>query len=170
LPWQQAEQAAALARNEWGINQGGPISNKDYCGLLDIPVTFLEGDRVRNLPLAAGFRDAAAQGCLKVMLTKHPISSRRFELTRLIGDDLAIQASENLLPATHAKTARQKFQRAFAQELLCPYVALDSFFGGKIPDDDEMEEAADYFLVSPLLIKTTLFNRGRLSRYELAQG
>jgi len=168
FPWQQAEQAAILTRGAWGLSQGEPIHNKDFCDLLGLPVAFLERGCARQSSLAAGFRDTPVHDGLKVMLTKRPVTSRRFELSRLIGDDLSTQITENLLPATHAKTSRQKFQRAFAQELLCPYKALDSFFGDKVPDDDEMEEAADHFLVSPLLLKTILVNRGRLSRFELA--
>lgn len=171
LPWQQAEQAAGLVRNEWGLSADEPIANKVLSDRLGIPLALLaDADIAANYPLAAGFREEAARGRLKVMLTKRSLTGRRFELTRLIGDDLAAQATESLLPATHAKTSRQKFQRAFAQELLCPYAALDQFFGSASPEDDAMEEAAAHFEVSPLLVETTLVNRGRLPRSELAQG
>lgn len=171
LPWQRAERAAALVRDEWGVSSGEPIRSKDLCDLLSAPLTLLsDADSAGNYPLAAGFREEAAQGSLKVMLTKRSLTGRRFELTRLIGDDLAAQTTENLLPATHAKTARQKFQRAFAQEILCPFAALDAFFGGEIPDDDKMEDAAAHFQVSPLLVETTLVNHDRLPRFEFAQG
>lgn len=171
LPWQQAERAAGLVRDEWDINSDEPIRNKDLSDLLGISLAHLsDSDSAGNYPLAAGFRNAAADSGLKVMLTKRSLTGKRFELARLVGDDLAAPATEQLLPATNAKTSRQKFQRAFAQELLCPFAALDVFIGGEIPDDDKMEEAAAHFQVSPLLVKTTLVNRGRLSRFELARG
>lgn len=171
LPWKQGARAAELVRDAWDVNSGEPILNKNLCDLLGIPLPVLSGaESARTYPMAAGFRDRAAEDGLKVILTKRPITGRRFELARLVGDDLVTNTGENLLPVTNAKTARQKFQRAFAQELLCPFVALDEFFGGKTPDDDEMEAAAGHFHVSPLLIKTTLVNRGRLPRYELAPG
>jgi hypothetical protein len=168
-PWQQGARSAALVRNAWGIHAGEPIANKKLCDLIDIPGKILSGEAdIEYCPMAAGFRNCADRDGLKLILTKHPITGRRFELARLIGADLSAKTCETLLPVTNAKTTRQKFQRAFAQELLCPFVSLDEYFGGKIPDDDKIELAADHFHVSPLLVKTALVNRGRLPRYELA--
>jgi len=42
----------------------------------------------------------------------------------LVGDHLYAHAADRVLPATDAGTARQKFQRAFAQALLCPFDTL----------------------------------------------
>lgn len=169
LPWQQGMRVAELVRNAWGIKAGEPLADKALCDLLDIPGKILS-DHVSPQPvhMAAGFRDQSAKEGLKLILTKRSVTGRRFELARLVGDDLATRTGETLLPATNAKTARQKFQRAFAQELLCPFDALDEYFRRSVPDDDALELAADYFHVSPLLVKTALVNRGRLPRYELA--
>ena len=72
-----------------------------------------------------------------------------------------------MLPATATKTARQKFQRAFAQQLLCPVDDLKGLVATNQPTDDQIEEAATEFDVSPLLIKTTLVNQGLLERQAL---
>ncbi|MDD3449040.1 MAG: hypothetical protein PHF72_08440, partial [Gammaproteobacteria bacterium] len=88
-------------------------------------------------------------------------------LARLVADHIYRSAGDRLLPATDARTARQKFQRAFAQEFLCPFTALSDFLGSTEPTDDRIEEAADLFNVSPLLVKTTLVNRGVLGREVL---
>jgi hypothetical protein len=36
------------------------------------------------------------------------------------------------------------------------------------PDEDDISEAADYFQVSPLMVRTTLVNHGQLEREALA--
>lgn len=174
-PWQRSEQAAALVRKQWGVAPGQPLRNQDLCDLLSLQASAIsDAECATPYPMAAAFRDKTAHGSLKVLLTKRRATGRRFELARLLGDELTTPPIEKLLPATPAKTARQKFQRAFAQELLCPYSELDQFFGSDFasqsPDDDAVEDAATHFQVSPLLVKTTLVNRGRLSRSEMTQG
>ena len=96
-------------------------------------------------------------------------TSRRFALARLVGDHVYSDAQEILLPATHAKTVRQKFQRAFAQHFLCPIDDLLGFLNTDDPDDEMIEDAADEFDVSPLMIKTTLVNHGVLHRQALQE-
>jgi Zn-dependent peptidase ImmA (M78 family) len=81
---------------------------------------------------------------------------KRFELCRLIADGLIAPEGEFLLPATTAKTSRQKFQRAFAQEFLCPSSALLQRFGSLPPEDEDIETAAQHFEVSPLLVRSKL--------------
>jgi hypothetical protein len=93
---------------------------------------------------------------------------RRFELCRLIAAAAEVTNGERLLPATTAKTSRQKFQRTFGQEFLCPVEALIQTLGTSHPEDDEIEAAAAQFEVSPLLVRTTLVNHGILPRDELA--
>jgi Zn-dependent peptidase ImmA (M78 family) len=73
------------------------------------------------------------------------------------------------LPATGVYTQRQKFQRAFAQEFLCPFMALREFLGKDRPDDEAIEEAASHFQVSPLLIRSALVNKGILERETLSE-
>lgn len=95
-------------------------------------------------------------------------TSRRFAFLRLVGDHLTSTPEDMLLPATEARTARQKIQRAFAQEFLCPFRDLRAFLGTDSPTDEHLEQAADTFRVSPLLVRTTLVNRGMLPRESLA--
>ena len=94
-------------------------------------------------------------------------TGRRFAVGRLLGDYLATTDAGRLLPATATKTARQKIQRAFAQQLLCPVDDLKAFLDTDYPNDDQIEEAASEFDVSPLLIKTTLVNQGLVDRQAL---
>ena len=85
----------------------------------------------------------------------------------MAADCLDNQGNEHLLPVTRASTARQKFQRAFAQEFLCPTEELKDFLEGTPMGDDDINEAAAYFEVSPLTIKRTLVNKGCLERDQV---
>jgi Zn-dependent peptidase ImmA (M78 family) len=66
------------------------------------------------------------------------------------------------LPATDAKTARQKMQRAFAIEFLCPIQSLTAFLDGDF-SSDATEEAAEHFGVSHTAVETHLVNNCLLS-------
>jgi len=48
-------------------------------------------------------------------------------------------------------------------------MALREFLGGGRPDDEAIEEAASHFQVSPLLIRSTLVNKGILERESLSE-
>ena len=68
----------------------------------------------------AGFRNGDPNS-FSVFLRGPIPASRRFALLRLVGDHLTAPRDDKLLPAArYAKTQRQKFQRAFAQEFLVP--------------------------------------------------
>jgi hypothetical protein len=103
---------------------------------------------------------------LQATLTSPHEANRRFSLLRIVADHLYAPASDHLLPVTKARTARQKFQRAFSQEFLCPSQELIEFMGNEF-SDDRLDDAAVYFNVSPLLVKSTLVNKGVLNRQEI---
>lgn len=166
-PWERARDTAHSAREEWGLGLA-PLSNHELSDLFSIPREVLEDRQgVNALPeMAAGFRNGAADR-LDVVLDKQRSTGRRFSFARLLGDHLRVGSAERLLPATRCKTARQKFQRAFAQEFLCPFEALDEFSRKGRFGDDEVDAAANHFEVSPLLVRTTLVNRGVFDRGAL---
>lgn len=164
-PWHQAREAASIAREAWGLDATEPITNEALSDLLSVRLAYIENGDSYALP-GVGVRLDDAGG-FEPVLSKRHASARRFELARLAGDSLLADPTDKLWPATNSKTVRQKFQRAFAQELLCPYDALVSFFGGVEMEDEAIEEAAQKYCVSPLLVKTTLVNHGHLDREEL---
>jgi len=166
LPWQSAGKLAARARKEWNLGDK-PLLNKRLTGLLSTTKDVLVGDSAQRSKIPFAVRKGK-NGKVDVYLHSPISANRRFALSRLIGDHLYFKNGEKLLPATRAGTVRQKFQRAFAQELLCPYTALLEKLQTEQPDDDDVAEAADYFHVSPLLVKTTLVNKGELDRSALA--
>ena len=167
IPWKRAELAAQIARDTWGLT--APVSTKAFCDILNIQEQkFMDVDFVSQQPLFAGFRSDSNPHEFCISLNGRRETSRRFALARLVGDSIVALDDERLLPGTHAKTDRQKFQRAFAQDLLCPFNALYEFLSEeKSIGDDEIYEAAQYFTVSPLLIRTTLVNKGILERESL---
>lgn len=167
LPWQNAGEAARIAREVWAI-ETGPIENKLLADLFSFPKEWIDFREVpANVPMPAGFRVSSKPEEVKIVFRrKHP-TGRRFEFARVIGDHLIARTEDKLLPITESKTERQKFQRAFAQELLCPFTELRDFMGSGEPGDEEIEEAAAYFEVSPLMIRTMLVNKGKLDRESL---
>ena len=166
IPWRRAERAAEIARDVWDLVP--PISTRKFCDLLDISQdSFLEDQSSAWGPFMAGFRDSATSERFHVSLNRKYSTSRRFDLARLLADHLVTGGQDRLLPGTRSKTSRQKFQRAFAQEFLCPFDALREHVKSGAPTSDEIDDAAQYFGVSPIVIHTTLVNKGMLERESL---
>ena len=166
--WSIAGQAARRVRDCWSLGSE-PLSNQQLADLFSMPEAMLAGESAGTaVTMSVGFRGEPGGESVEVVLGKPRSASRRFALARLVADHLYRSPGDRLLPVTDAKTARQKFQRAFAQEFLCPFSALSDFLGTAEPTDDRIEEAADLFDVSPLLVKTTLVNRGVLGREVLS--
>jgi hypothetical protein len=162
---ERAEAAARLARDAWGIDPG-PVQTDQLAELLSFSKRLITTANGSELPFEAGFRREADDPTISVALRSRHATGRRFALARLVGDHIAAR-SDRLLPATDTKTERQKFQRAFAQEFLCPFSDLLDFTGTDHPSDDTIELAADFFDVSPLLVKTTFVNKAGLERETL---
>lgn len=164
-PWQQASKLARLARREWGLGSRA-ITNKQLANLLGTkPAVF--ADRTKSpVPMPIVLR-TGSNGNFDLYFDSSWSTSRRFATGRLLGDHLSHSNGERLIPATDAKTSRQQFQRAFAQEFLCPFHALLEKINTTQPNDDDIAEAAAHFEVSPLMVRTTLVNKGELDRETL---
>lgn len=117
--------------------------------------------------MAAGFRSPAAPLQLRCFFNRrHPVS-RRFEAARLIADAVDGPADDSVLPVTEGSTARQKVQRSFAQEFLCPTKALMELLPLPYPSDALIEETAERFDVSEYTVRSALVNRGLVDRHYL---
>jgi hypothetical protein len=171
LPWQRAERVARAARHHWGL-ENGPIANRQLADILGIPVGFIDGTRADTRSfMAAGLR-TRGQDSIDIALRSRIPAGRRFELARLAADHVYAGGDDRLLPVTRAGTDRQKFQRAYAQELLLPYEELMDRLGQPEPgsaeiDDTELDEIAGEYGVSPLVARTVLVNKGILPRETL---
>ncbi len=163
FPWQRATEAARIVREVWSLPPG-PVSTSTLAGVFSVEQDSLESAMHVQGPMNAGFRNGDMDR-FNVFL-KSPIpASRRFALMRLVGDHLVAPRSDKLLPAApRAKTQRQKFQRAFAQEFLCPYPDLIEYLGSAEPADEVIEDAAHHFVVSSRMVETILVNKGDLER------
>ncbi|MFH7321499.1 hypothetical protein ACHHRT_12945 [Desulfurivibrio sp. D14AmB] len=162
-PWRKGAEAAQKVRHAWGVD-GRPLENKQLAQLLNLPGEVLEpGAGLGSsftAPYSVWMRDNNNDHEARLVLNRRPASSRRFAVCRLLGDRLlAAESGDRLYAATDAGSWRQKFQRSFAQELLCPFVSLMDFLSpGTFPNDDAIEDAACHFQVSPRLVHTTLVN------------
>ncbi len=100
---------------------------------------------------------------------RHP-RSRRFELARFVGDLLYVNSNtDTWLASTDLSTNRQKYQRAFAAEFLCPIEKLQGFLDDDFSDDN-LEDAADHFEISPATVTSLLANNNLLYREFGASG
>jgi Zn-dependent peptidase ImmA (M78 family) len=165
LPWQKAANLARLARTNWGLGKK-PIGNRALSELLSAKATIFSDNSIVATLMPLGIR-TGANATFDIYFNRPSDTTRRFAASRLLGDFLHFSNQERLLPATHAKTSRQKFQRSFAQEFLCPIDALLEKIQTNQPDEDDIQEAADHFHVSPRMVKTTLVNHGQLEREAL---
>ncbi len=165
--WQRAERAALVSREAWSL-PSGPVPTETLSDLFKISENLIlkPGDDQTGL-MPVGFRLSGNSEKINVSLQRKRTTGRRFALLRLVADHLLSEPEERLLPATDTKTERQKMQRAFAQEFLCPISDLEEFLGSGKPSDEFIDEAAAHFDVSPLLIKTKLVNHGVLPHEEL---
>ena len=171
LPWQRASRAARVAREVWQLAKD-PIATSKLTEIFGVNIQdedMVSDSMTGQIPLSAGMR-ARSDGDFDIILRQRHPTGRRFALARLIGDFLNDSKQEPLMPATNAKTNRQKFQRAFAQEFLCPaqelgdYLNLDMY---PFPTEDDIDDAAHHFDVSPATVQMTLVNKGMVEREML---
>lgn len=171
-PWQRAYKAAQVARRIWSLD-GSPLSNSQLAEIMGIKEDVLgrtsgPGSAL-EAPYSAGSRNLD-QNKSSLVLNRKLVTSRRFAACRLAGDHLCDPGDSIISAATDAGTSRQKFQRAFAQELLCPIESLMKYLDKDAPSEDDIENAADHFRVSPLLVRTTLVNHRVLPRESIVSG
>ena len=169
VPWRRARDAARIARRSWGLNS--KVDTLTLSQTFSIPEEeILEVNSNTLSPLTAGLRDDDIPEQFGFLSNRRHPHARRFAFARLVADHLTMRDHERLLPATDSKTARQKFQRAFAQEFLCPFDDLMFRFDADAPTDDAIDDTAAYFEVSPRLVENVLVNNRVLDRETLDDG
>ena len=160
-PWQYA---VAVARELWASlsTQGDVVENWQLYELLGLSVSEVEQwtPPKANRPVAIAVPFNANQ--LKIVpRKKHPMA-KRFELARLLGDYIFTNETEKKwLASTDLATSRQKYQRAFAAEFLCPINALQDFLKNDY-SESTIEDASEHFQVSEETVKSLLINNGFL--------
>ncbi len=163
IPWARGEKAASIARETWNLQ--GPVHTSQLTELYGLGPQWAKREYASSLQgLNAGFRSAEHPNQFSASLCGRHDTSRRFALARLVADHIDASEEDTLLPGTSALTSRQKFQRAFARELLCPFQDLKEYIGTESVDPDVIEDAAQHFCVSSVLIEHTLVNKNLLDR------
>ena len=157
--WRVGVEAARRIRAQEGLGTGA-VHDGSLAQLLAVPEALLSDDR--SAPELA-YDLAGERGVSRLVLRSKWHTGRRFELARLLGDYLLEPNGESLHPATQQNTYRQKKQRAFAAEFLCPIETLQDFLGDDLSDDAQ-QGAAHYFKVSPMTVSTQLVNNGLIGR------
>ncbi len=157
VPWQRGVRLARALRAGLGLGDG-PLPNARLSELLAVRETDLARPPASGFAFAVGFRDPArferVRWCAR---SRHP-KGRRFELARLLGEALMAGHADTGLPATDRGTARQKAQRAFAQELLCPEAALGKQLPLPRPTEDDVADVAERYDVSEQVVMSALLN------------
>lgn len=163
--WLAGQRAAQAIRQNIG-NDNEPLDNRKLASLIDVNPGVLDPEAGVQ-PLSFSLRNDGHRA--KIVLRSKWETGRRFDLARILGDVVASGHNDPLVVATRSSTYRQKLQRAFAAELLCPFQAIEDKLQGDY-SDDQQEEVAAHFQVSPLTIRTLLVNHCRLEWDEIAAG
>jgi hypothetical protein len=156
-PWRQAQQLAHALRQHLGLSNE-PIPTALLCDLFGLsPQTFESTLPPRRQPIAIAVPGPTGQ--IALHLRKFYPSARRFELARCLGDAL-INGSrpESWYVSSDIPTYRQKIQRAFAAEFLCPAEgAMEQLCGDY--SEPAVEQVAERFGVSPEIVENLIANQ-----------
>lgn len=164
-PWQVGRELANSVRRDMG-QQAGALNNSALTALLGIKEDLFTPVTQRNLPMGLGVRTSeGSQAVLHFRKRNQP--GLRFEAARFLADSLFAPAEDSWLPLTDRATARQKFQRAFAAELLMPIDEIIELIG-ETRTSDRFEDVGDQYGVSPLAVRSHLANHGMLRPEEVA--
>ena len=122
--WLVGQRAARAVRDHLG-RPDDPLGDAELAQLLGADPRVLEDDR--GAPMAFALDQSSNRSA--IVLRSRWKAGRRFELARILGDELAGPHGGRLAPATRSYTYRQKMQRSFAAELLSPFEAVDDLPG-----------------------------------------
>jgi len=160
--WKRGAEAAGILRKQEQLG-AAPISNQRLGEMAGVRKEAITNNKSTTY---FSFALDETQQTGHVAFRSKWEAGRRFELARLLGDRIAGWSPERLYPATRGHTYRQKFQRSFAAELLCPFDALNEMLRRDY-SLEAIEDAAAHFTVSERTIRTLLVNHGCLDREDL---
>jgi hypothetical protein len=162
--WMRGKEIARTLRRRLAMD-GHPVSDSTLCDVLGIsPERMLDAPNSAAVPLGLAVRQG--QEHLSLHPRRRSVPGRRFELARFVCDHLIAAEKDRWLPVTDGKTSRQKVQRAFAAEFLCPVDDLTSYLDGDF-SDDAIEDAATHFRVGTWAVESQLVNNGVVPRSML---
>jgi cyclophilin family peptidyl-prolyl cis-trans isomerase len=156
-PWRRAQQLAHALRQHLGLSNE-PIPTALLCDLFGLtPQAFESTLPPRRQPIAVAVPGPTGQ--IALHLRKIYPSARRFELARFIGDVLVTGSRpESWYVSSDIPTYRQKIQRAFAAEFLCPAEgAMEQLCGDY--SEPAVEQVSERFGVSPEIVENLIANQ-----------
>lgn len=163
-PWQQGQSLAYALRKKWKL-ESSPIADGVLAQCLSLPIAKLKETKP-EAPFSFGYR-GVGEGKLGFAVNSVHDHGRRFDIARLIGDYLSADFNDRMMPVTNTMTSRQKFQRAFAAEFLCPSGMIQE----RYPDGIEqrsigqvVDEISREYNVSERVVLHHMENRQLLSR------
>lgn len=163
-PWEAGRSLAHRARKILGCGDTFPVED----GLFDNifsgrQIVALASDARPSRPFGLAIRQ---QRDVKLLLRKRTSTGRRFELARIFADNFFAPSTDTWLPATDTESVRQKIQRAFAAEFLCPINALQDYMAEDF-SEEKIENAGKQFQVSPLTVRSHLANNNLIPHDEV---
>jgi hypothetical protein len=162
-PWEQAVHDAQALRRAMG-NVSKPIVSQSLHALLGLSTAAVADWSVSAAPPPVAVAMPTHGHEFKFVPRRRSPIGQRFELARMLGEYLRPSSDKShWLASTDLKTSRQKYQRAFAAEFLCPVDSLISFLNGDF-SSYAIEEAAFHFEVSEQAVTSLLLNNGYISR------
>jgi hypothetical protein len=157
-PWQKAKEVASYLRKQINIGEN-PVNDAILYELLGLQKSEYEAWTPANRQPVSIAVPLETERFKFYPRKKHPIA-KRFELARFLGDYLLYSNQGNSwLASTDLRTSRQKYQRAFAAEFLCPLKSLQSYLDNDY-SESAIEDAAVYFNVSQKTVESILANNG----------
>jgi len=161
VPWERGWSLTLAVRRSCGL-ETETVSDENLAGLIGIPAEALRqaGGAATRLPLGLAIRNGG-RNRLKLLFRKRNRPALRFEAARFVAEQIMAPKDDRWLPATDTGTARQKVQRAFAAEFLCPIDALKDFLDGDF-SSEAIEQASERFAVSELAVKSHLANHRQI--------
>lgn len=164
-PWERAVHDARSLRRKMG-NVKDPMPSAQLYHLLGLTSTAAGKWSLPEARLPVAVAMPADGGQLKFVPRKRNVVGQRFELARFLGEYLRSSTNERRwLASTDLGTFRQKYQRAFAAEFLCPLDALTTFLDGDF-SSYAIEEAAAKFDVSEQVVSNLLLNNGYIHHHS----
>ena len=159
-PWQMAEKAAADLRRIIGLPKGA-LKQAALEDIFKARWSTLKAATATARRLPYGARVGGSGSNVSIALQTSRPYDRRFELARQFGDAVW-QKDSGFGIVSRAKSDRQKFQRAFAHSLLCPFDDLQHVLDVNSPTTEAMQKAARHFNVNPSVVRNQLVYKGYL--------
>ncbi|MBT11525.1 MAG: hypothetical protein CMI02_05765 [Oceanospirillaceae bacterium] len=166
-PWMPAVQDARRMRDYlgWGLE---PLSNEKLFEALGISTKTVERYVLENTSRVS-VAIPESHGVIRFMPRKKHPAARRFEYARLLADCMFQQRDEGWLVSSDLSTFRQKYQRAFAAELLCPIEGVKAFMQDDY-SESSIDDVAAHFDVSTTTVTNLLASNHLIETDDFVDG